>query len=318
MLATTIAATLLVLALVGVAVGMAVRKNSHKSNARRGDYIDEGEAAFGTGTIIVAALLALIGLVVALLNMVHVVGANEAGVPVTLGKAGEALHSGLNVTAPWTNVETLPTRPKTVTTTANIRTHDAGHVSVVISARWGTSREDARELYLQARSGNDDAIEKDIVTPQVQGAANEFYGTLPNTDAIDGAKWAANATGVSEKAKTRLARYGIELVDVQIREVKPDEATNNALAQYAAQVRKTQIAAEANNTAIKEAETRKTIARGQSDAAKQFKGLSETEIAGLCMLATERMNEDNSSRNLATYVTACGGSDAGVLVQSGK
>lgn len=242
----------------------------------------------------------------------HVVKANETGVPVTLGSVGEGIGSGPTLTAPWTDIETLPTRPQTMTVDSNIRTAESGQVGVKVSGRWATTTELAPELYRQVRTGDDEKIQEDIISPQIQGAVNEFYGGLTNVNAIDGKQWSANAAGVSKLATQRLARYGILLVDVQIRNVSPDKATNDALARIAAQQRETAVADEANKTAIKQAARNLTEANGLKAAADALANLTPEQVELLRLQAGERIMNKNAEKGIPTYTLP--GQDGGSSV----
>jgi regulator of protease activity HflC (stomatin/prohibitin superfamily) len=279
-----------------------------KADRERGEPDVSPKLVAGTVFGILAAILGLF----LLLQSFHIVKANETGVPVTLGKVGSGIGSGPTLTAPWTDIETLPTRPQTVTVDSRIRTAESGQVGVKVSGRWATTKDLAPELFRQVRTGDDDKIQRDIITPQVQGAVNEFYGGLTNVNAIDGKQWSTNATGVSKLATERLARYGILLVDVQIRDVNPDKATNEALARIAAQQRETAVANEANQTAIKQATRNLTEARGLKDAADALKDLTPAQVELLRLQAGERIMNKNAEKGIPTYTLP--GQDGGSSV----
>lgn len=234
-----------------------------------------------------------------------VIGANEVGIPVTFGKAGDAIDSGPELVAPWTEVETYPTRPRTMQVTANIRTSEQGHAAVTISARWATSREHAKDLFLQVRSGDDEKIQKEIVGPNISGAAGAYFGGLLNTEAVNGQNWERNAQGVEAKATQYLARYGIKVDTVQIRQVKPDEATDNAISRIAAQQRETQVAKESKLTADASAAQRLAEATGIKNAAAQVAALTPTQVQVLCLQAAERVLNKNWEKGIPTYVLPC-------------
>lgn len=267
---------------------------------------------FGAASWVVAGLLVIL----TIWCSVWTIGANEVGVPKTFGQLGDPIQSGLHLTAPWTDVETLPTRPELATTVASIRTSDAGHAAVRISARWSTDRTNAVELYRQVRTGDEKKIRNDIVLPQIEGAANEYYGSVTNTEAINGSEWSKNATGISAKASARLQRYGITLVDVQIREVNPDQVTSTALAQVAAQQRMTQVAKLSKETAEAQAEQRRAEAQGIHDAAAKLADLSPVQVQLLCLQAAERVMNANQAKGIVTYTTPCAaGGSVGVLAK---
>lgn len=234
-----------------------------------------------------------------------VIGANEVGIPVTFGRAGDVIDSGPEFVAPWTEVETYPTRPRTMQVVANIRTSEQGHVAITISARWATSREHARDLFLQARSGDDERIEREIVGPNISGAAGAYYGGLLNVDAVNGQNWEENADAVEVKATQYLGRYGIKVDTVQIRQVKPDKTTDEAISRIAAQERETQVAKKSQETAAAQAAQRLTEATGIKRAADQLATLTPTQLQALCLQASERVLNKNWEKGIPTYTLPC-------------
>lgn len=283
------------------AIGISMKEAGRRTNNGRRSH---SPLPFIGAVVVVGSLFLFV--VCLGLDSVKQVKANEVGVPVTFGKIGSDLESGIHVVEPWTDVETLPTRAKTVTTEVSVRTADSGTVTLQVSTRWKTT--DGKELYQQARTGKDEDIEKDIISVNLKGAANEFYGGLTNENAIAGQQWKTNATGVQSSAATTLASYGISIEQTKILKATPDEQTDAAIKQVAAQKQKTKLASEAKNTAIEDAKTQRAIAEGQKQAASQYKDLSPTELDGLCMAATERIASAYTAKGLSSYITACGGS----------
>jgi regulator of protease activity HflC (stomatin/prohibitin superfamily) len=257
------------------------------------------------GAVVSTVVLALCFVVFWGVQSFKVIGANEVGIPVTFGKAGDVIDSGPEFVAPWTEVETYPTRPRTMQVVANVRTSEQGHVAVTISARWATSREHARDLFLQARSGDDEKIQREIIGPNISGAAGAYFGGLLNVDAVNGQGWEKNAAGVEAKATQHLARYGITVDTVQIRQVKPDETTDAAISRIAAQQRETQVAKESKLTADAQAAQRLAEAAGIKNAADQYAALTPTQVQLLCLQASERVLNKNFEKGIATYTLPC-------------
>lgn len=255
------------------------------------------------GIIFAVALLALV--IFTVCQSVKVIGANEVGVPVTFGRLGTPLSSGFHMVAPWTEVETLPTRPRTFTTVAKVRTSESGTVAVRLSARWAVQPDDAAALYQQVRTGDEERIQEELIGPNLASAAGAFYGGLTNFTAVSGSNWAANATGTETQARTNLARYGIALDTVQVREVNPDKATEDAIARVSAQQRATNIALEAQKTATAEAKRRSIEATGLAAAAKASSAVTPAELASLCLQAAERIMNRNNDRGIPTYTLPC-------------
>jgi regulator of protease activity HflC (stomatin/prohibitin superfamily) len=267
---------------------------------------------FGVSLMIVAALFAvlLVGT-----QSLKVVGANEVAVPVTLGHVDQSMGSGVHVVAPWTDVTKYPTRPKTVTTVANFRTNESGKGAIRISGRWAVDKDRAADLFKQRRNDDAGEIEKQLVEPNVQAAVGAYFGTLTNLNAVNGSQWETNANGVEAKLVTYLAKYGIVVDSLQIREVNPDSATDAAIARVAAQQRETAVANESNNTAIAQATQQKTAATGLKDAAAQVSSLTDNEYKILCLQAAERIMNKNNEKGIPTYTLPCQTGGGSVLAK---
>lgn len=231
------------------------------------------------------------------------VRATEVGVPVSFGKVGDPLAPGVHFTAPWVSVETYPTRPLNVDVTAKVRTADAGQVTVATTARWNVSVARARELYFQTRTGDEERISKEIVSRNLSQAIGETYNKVSN---IDATKREGRAEAIRERLTALTSQYGIDIAVVNVRGIDPDDTTARAIADFAAQIRRTQIAEEANRTAQKEAARRLTEAKGLKDAAAQIPKITGAQAQALCVQAWERM----VSAGHDLYASPCSGTGA--------
>lgn len=250
------------------------------------------------------------------LQSAKVIGANEVGVPATFGKLGTPLQSGFHLVKPWTEVATLPTRPRTFTTVATVRTSESGSVAVRLSGRWAVKREDAAALYQQVRTGDEARIQDEVIGPNLISAAGAYMGGLTNFDAVSGGKWEANANGIETIAAKYLAKYGITVDTVQVREVNPDDATERAIALFSAQQRATNIALEAQKTASAEATRRQIEADGLKTAAAASASITSEQLANLCLQAAERIMNRNNDKGLPTYTLPCQSSATPIIASS--
>lgn len=237
------------------------------------------------------------------------VKATEVGVPISFGKVGDPLGPGVHFTAPWVSVETYPTRPLNVDVTAKVRTADAGLVTVATTARWNVSVTRARELYFQTRTGDEDRISREIVSRNLAQAIGDTYNSVSN---IDATKRDGRADALKARLSTLTSQYGIDIVVVNLRAVDPDDTTARSIADFAAQIRRTQIADEANRTAAKEAARRLTEARGLKQAAAQIPKISPAQAQALCVQAWERM----VSAGHDIYASPCTGVSAVTTVSA--
>lgn len=251
------------------------------------------------------ALFVLLGF----LSCFNLVKAAEVGVPVAFGKVGSPIESGVHFLPPWTTVETFPIRPLNVDVEQKVRTADAGAVTIKATARWAVDTKGAKELYFQARTGDEEKIGKDVISRNMSQAIGDVYNGISNVDST-------SRKGRAEVIQTRLAQlvapYGVKISAVQLRDIEPDATTAQSIADYAAQQRKTKIAEEANLTAVAEAKTRVSESNGYAKAANALKNISATEAQLLCV--QEWAKATAQGRNI--YSQPCGGASA--LVTTNK
>lgn len=279
---------LLILAALAVAALIRARQLPHPDERRNLTAVGTGIAAFT--------------LLIAFIATFTLVKAVEVGVPVSFGHVGQPMGSGVHFVAPWTDVETYPTRPITVDVHPQVRTADAGKVGVLVSGRWKVaSIPAARELYFQVRTGDDDKISQDIVRRNLAQAVGDVYNTVSNVDAT---KREGRADQIHVRARQLLAPYGIDVSAIQLREIEPDPITAQSIADFAAQQRKTQIAQAANDTAVAEAKRRLTEANGIRAAADRLGGINPVEAQLLCV--QEWANAVAAGKQL--YTQPCAGS----------
>lgn len=256
---------------------------------------------------ITAGVAGFIGVVLAAFNMIVIVQGYEVGVPVAFGQVGQPIGSGLHVIAPWTGVETYPTRPLTVPDVRiTARTAQAGQVNVVAGARWSVVAKDARELYFQVRTGDEDFISQTIVDKALGQAIGNAFSGMSNSDAVSDRTQAE--TKLKDTLSELVAPYGIQVNSLFLRSVEPDAKTADSIARLAAQQRATQIAAEAQNTATAEAKRRLIDAGGLKAAAEQVAGVTPAEVQAICAQAWERQQQAATDAKSPMYTTPCGGS----------
>jgi regulator of protease activity HflC (stomatin/prohibitin superfamily) len=289
-----------VLAITGLLVAALKPTGDYGPNWRR----------IGTALFVISATVFV---TVTLVNSVKLIGANEVGVKVTFGTVDQKpLTSGLHWVAPWTNVETLPTRPKTFTVTAHTRSSENGIISTTMSARWATDRRNAADLYLQVRTGDEAEIESALLTPNMIGAAGAYLGDKTNLDIINGKSWVANGDGIERVARTYLSKYGVTVDTVNIVSTNPDKDTDENISRASAIIVEKNIAEKANDVAIAQATRNLTEANGQKNVVDALKDLTPTQLGVLCLQAGERLMNKNTEKGIATYVLPCGNGDVRV------
>ncbi len=252
------------------------------------------------GAVVTAVIVGFLTLIAFFIGSFNQVSATEVGVPVSFGTVGEPLEPGVHILAPWIEVDKILAR-----------TADAGQMTVEVAARWQVHASKAKDLYLQVRTGDDDKISHDVIVKNLRQAVGVVYSGITNLDAIN------DRATVSQKIKTQLQTqlntYGIDVVDINMRSVEPDDRTAATLAAYASQQQATRIATEAKKTATIEAERRKIEADGIKDAASAVSGVSGVEAQVVCMQIWQQVVSKAIDAGQTVYTSPCGGGSATVV-----
>lgn len=123
--------------------------------------------------------LVALGVVTLLATVITIVPARSVGVPVTYGVAGNPLPNGLNVKAPWTTVELMPTTPQSLDATMEDATiakdKDNADVYVSNNVRWALVEEHATSVYYEARDF--EAVSDLLVKPKLREAISTVMKT---------------------------------------------------------------------------------------------------------------------------------------------
>jgi regulator of protease activity HflC (stomatin/prohibitin superfamily) len=133
-------------------------------------------------------------------------------------------------------------------------------MQVEVAARWKVLPADAKNLFMQVRTGDDDRISQDIVVKNLRQAVGSVYSVTGNLDALNDRTKTTQA--IKDQLQEQLTAYGIQIEDVNLRSVEPDEKTANTIALYASQQQATRIAEEAKKTATIESQRRLIEAQG--------------------------------------------------------
>lgn len=192
---------------------------------------------WGIGAAVVAVLMAL-G------SCYNTVGARQVGIPVTLGKIGGNLQSGVHFLAPWTMVTTCPLSEETSIQNGDKNSGDAlynqavpisgsdqGGATADVTVLYHINPQDAVAVY-RKYACNTMSIKANLIAQNVRSiaaqAATNFVSVdlKSNRSAIE----AATLAGL----QTKLAPYGITVDSVVIADLtlaaNVQEAANNKLA----------------------------------------------------------------------------------------
>lgn len=277
--------------------------------------VGSGQDSPRAGFIFIAAFTGALSIIITITTCVTVVGAAETGVPVTFGRIGSPMSSGIHTKAPWTKVHGFPKRPLPVDDMdVKVRSSQAGQFGVTVAARWHIDPAHATDTYLQVRTGSTGKISKDIVGKALGQAVSEVYAQMENVQAVN------DRAGAQDRIRTALAsatqRYGVQIDDVFLRQVEPDRVTADAIARYASQQQETKIARESQKTATEEARRRKIEAEGLRSAAAGIpSGVSDGQVTLLCAQAWERMATRAIAAGVSLYTSPCA---AGAVVPAAK
>lgn len=261
------------------------------------------------------ALGALVaGLFAGVSSCVHVVSAYEVGVPVTFGKVGSPMTSGVNLTSPFTDVTTFSTRPVDLNLSdkdvVEVRSSQGGVMYAEITVKWAVTPAKAVELYRLA--GSEDAIQQRLVFPDSREIVRNVFARHTSEEGYTSAREKIN-TEIGDLIRERLAPRGIAVTTVNLRNVKPSEKLQEQIDRKIQQEQATERATEAARTAKAEAERRRIEAEGIAKANRILTdSLTDKVLANQCI---EAFKEAASKQPV--YAVPCGGGTGNPLIVDG-
>lgn len=271
-----------------------------------------------TGGKILGGILLFIAIVIILFKSVFYVSATEVGVPITFGKVGHSVGSGMHMKAPWTSVVTLPVRPFTLPEdiTVNARTNQGGNVAAKYGARWVVDAKDAGKVYLQVRTGDEEKISKDLVEKSLATAIGNIYSGYDNTVATT-ARVDAEQKVLAEVNRI-LEPYGVNVTQVFLRQVDPDDKTADSLKRLSTAKNETDIATQKVQTAIQEARAATEAAKGAKSSTDQIPAnLTPQQVTLYCAQLWAEAQAQASAKGQTLWTTPCAaGTGATPLVQT--
>lgn len=261
----------------------------------------------------VAALLG--GVLSAVVSSVYVVSAYEVGVPVTFGRVGTPMTSGIHLKVPFTNVTSFSTRPVDLNLSdkdvVEVRSSQGGVMYVELTVKWAVTPAKAVELYRLA--GNEDAIQQRLVYPDSREIVRNVFARYTSEQGYASAREKINAE-IGELIKERLAPRGIAVTTVNLRNVKPSDSLQEQIDRKIQQKEATERAVEANRTAAEEAKRRKIEAEGIARANKILnESLTDKVLMNQCIDAYKEAAQQN-----AVYAVPCGSGDGTPVIVDGS
>ncbi|MER7666057.1 MULTISPECIES: prohibitin family protein [unclassified Streptomyces] len=273
-----------------------------------------GRSQDRTGLRLGALGALLAGLFAGTASCVHVVSAYEVGVPVTFGKVGSPMTSGLNITSPFTDVTTFSTRPVDLNLSdkdvVEVRSSQGGVMYVELTVKWAVTPAEAVELYRLA--GSEDSIQQRLVFPDSREIIRNVFARHTSEEGYTSAREQIN-TEIGDLIKERLAPRGIDVTTVNLRNVKPSDRLQDQIDRKIQQQQATERATEAARTAKAEAERRRIEAEGIAQANKILNNsLSDKVLMNQCIDAFK-----DAAAKHPVYAVPCGGGTGNPLIVDG-
>jgi len=185
-----------------------------------------------------------LGLILLPLSCLRTVDAGSVGLPITFGSVGDSMDSGVHFMAPWSGVENINVRTAeyTMTVTQNegkvvgddsveVKGKDGATGHVDSTTHYHINRDKAAELYRTV--GKD--YEGTVVRPSIRNCIHNAFGATEMVLAATTARTDIQS-GIDTCVKNALESRGFVVEDFQIRNIRVEEAVQNAInAKVAAQ-----------------------------------------------------------------------------------
>ncbi|MGV9247165.1 prohibitin family protein [Streptomyces sp. NPDC003710] len=264
-----------------------------------------------------AALSAVAGALAGFFACVHVVSAYEVDVPVTFGRVGTPLTSGIQFTSPFTDVTSFSTRPVDLDLNdkdvVEVRSSQGGVLYADVTIKWAVVPAKAIALYRLA--GNEEGIQQRLVLPDSREIIRNVFAKHTSEEGYASAREQIGSE-IADLIKVRLAPRGIDVTAVNLRNVKPSDRLQDQIDKKIQQEQATERAREAARTAKAEAERKRIEAEGIARANKIIQqSLSDKVLYNQCLEAYKE-----AAKAHPVYAVPCGTDSRGtpVIVDSGK
>ncbi|MFH9858520.1 prohibitin family protein [Streptomyces sp. NPDC017202] len=258
-----------------------------------------------------AALSAVAGVLAGAFACVNVVSAYEVGVPVTFGKVGEPLTSGIHFKSPFTDVMPFSIRPVDLNLNdkdvVEVRSSQGGVLYADVTIKWAVVPAKAVELYRLA--GSEETVEERLVLPDSREIIRNVFAKHTSEEGYASAREQIGAE-IADLVKKRLAPRGIDITTVNLRNVRPSEKLQEQIDKKIQQEQATERATEAARTAKAEAERKRIEAEGTAGANKIIeRSLSDKVLYNQCLEAYKE-----AAKAHPVYAVPCGADSGGTPV----
>ncbi|MER5433446.1 prohibitin family protein [Streptomyces sp. NPDC002588] len=258
-----------------------------------------------------AALSAVGGVLAGIFSCIHVVSAYEVGVPVTFGKVGSPLTSGIQFKSPFTEVTSFSTRPVDLDLNdkdvVEVRSSQGGVLYADVTIKWAVIPAKAVELYRLA--GSAEGVQARLVLPDSREIIRNVFAKHTSEEGYASAREKIG-TEIADSIKERLAPRGIDVTAVNLRNVRPSEQLQDQIDKKIQQEQATERSQEAARTAKAEAERKRIEAEGIARANEILeKSLSDKVLYNQCLEAYKEAAKANP-----VYAVPCGTDSNGTPV----
>jgi regulator of protease activity HflC (stomatin/prohibitin superfamily) len=251
------------------------------------------------------------GLLAGAFACVHVVSASEVGVPVTFGRIGAPMVSGIHFKSPFTDVTSFSTRPVDLDLidkdVVEVRSSQGGVLYADVTIKWAVVPAKAVALYRLA--GSEEAVEGRLVLPDSREIIRNVFAKHTSEEGYASAREQIS-TEIADLVNERLAPRGIDVTSVNLRNVRPSEKLQDQIDKKIQQEQATERATEAARTAKAEAERKRIEAEGIASANKIIeRSLSDKVLYNQCLEAYKEAAKANP-----VYAVPCGTDSNGTPV----
>lgn len=227
-----------------------------------------------------------LGAVLTIGSSVRLIGATDIGVPVTFGKVGSPLRSGIHLVAPWTEINSFSIRlqqsdmsqdttsgDRTVADGVEVLSSEGGRMVLDVTVRYSIDPAQAGTLFRTV--GSMDGIRDRIVRPDVRSFLRDVYSRYAAEEGY-ASKREAVATLAEDGVKKQLAPRGITVDAVKVRNITLEPNLQTQITQKLEAKQAAERALIEQGQAQTQAETRRKVAETDAQASViAAKGQSE-------------------------------------------
>lgn len=234
-----------------------------------------------------AFFAALIGIAMLVFSVVTSVPARSVGVATAFGKPVATYDNGLHLKAPWWKVHdmdgTIQNDVYNGDNQVDVRLANNAKAKVDASVQWRLKTDGAMEAFLNYKDADIEKIQANTIDRNLKSAVNEVMASY---DPLNASNPATGNEDLGEYQKKILAKLQdkadgqVEVISVTIPNINFDDATQQRIDQYQAEVAKTRNAEQAKKTAQQEADANRILDDSITDETNTSKCLDIVKDSG--------------------------------------